>query len=64
MITHSSHSQSPHPIPEETSDESFPLSKPSKGVGEKQKERRYRGGIDDENEERERKKEKDTGKRE
>ena len=59
MITHSSRSRSPYHIPEQTSDESFPLSKPSKGVGEKWKERRFGGGIDDENEEREREKEKD-----
>ena len=59
VISRSSHSRSPNPVPEEASGESFPLSKLSKGVGEKRKERRYRGGIDDENEEREREKEKD-----
>ena len=59
VVSRSSRSRSPYPIPEEASGESFPLSKPSKGVGEKRKERRYRGGIDDENEEREREKEKD-----
>ena len=59
VISRSSRSRSPYPVPEEASGESFPLSKPSKGVGEKRKERRYRGGVDDENEEREREKERD-----